>query len=195
MSDTTPEKAAAKHESPETLIARVKPLFSKTGHLIPAFLDAYEKTENQSLASKEVGVGHDAVAAWKKNSDFMTLFTAAHLRAQKKNNDNLRASMLQRGINGNAHYVTDKKTGLPVRDEHGNPIVSYRDFETQLTIFLAKNRMPDEFRDKFEHEITGQILMTLTAEFSAILRKHVPAQFMPAITKELETMTAKLAGT
>lgn len=86
------------------------------------------------------------------------------------------------------------RNGAIVRDEHGQPVVAYRDFETQLTMFMLKNRMPDEFRDKFEHEISGQILMSLTSEFSAILRKHVPAQFLPAIQKELETLSAKLVG-
>ncbi len=192
---STPTSPSAKTAQHEQLLSRVKPLFPRTGHLMQAFLDAYEKTENQSLAGKEVGVGHDAVAAWKKNEDFMALFTASHIRAQRKNNDNLKSSALQRAINGNAHFVIDKVTGLPRRDENNQPIVSYRDFETQLTMFMLKNRMPDEFRDKFEHEISGQIIMTLTSEFSAILKKHVPVQFMPAITKDLETLSAKMGAT
>ncbi len=229
---STPTSRSAKTAQHEQLLSRVKPLFPRTGHLMQAFLDAYEKTENQSLAGKEVGVGHDAVAevrlhnglfsvhtdavlrdvpktdliiipamggdmatAIKKNEDFMALFTASHIRAQRKNNDNLKSSALQRAINGNAHFVIDKVTGLPRRDENNQPIVSYRDFETQLTMFMLKNRMPDEFRDKFEHEISGQIIMTLTSEFSAILKKHVPVQFMPAITKDLETLSAKMGAT
>lgn len=183
----------AKPAEEGTPIARVKSRFPKVGHLIEPFLAEYEKTENCSLAAKTVGVGHMSVTDWRKDADFMSLFTAAHLRAQSKNNDNLKASALQRAVNGNAHYLI--RNGQFVLDAEGNRIVAYRDFETQLTMFMLKNRMPDEFRDKFEHEITGQILMTLTSEFSAILRKHVPAQFMPAITKELETLSAKMSST
>lgn len=187
------EHALAKSAEHETLLARVMPLFPRTGHLMAAFLDEYEKTENQSLASKAVGVGHDAVAAWKKNPDFMTLFTATHIRAQKKNNDNLRASMLQRGINGNPHYLI--RNGVIQRDEQGNPIVAYRDFETQLTMFLAKNRMPDEFKDKFEYEISGQLIITLASEFIAIVRRNAPPEIANSIEKELETLSAKLSST
>lgn len=174
--------------------AHAKPVkHTKTAHLMQPFLDEYEKTENQTLAAKSVGVNPDTVLQWKKDPAFMKRFTEAHLRAQKKNNDNLKASALQRAINGNAHVLI--RNGQIVRDEHGQPVVAYRDFETQLTMFMLKNRMPDEFKDKFEHEISGQVIMTLTSEFSSILKKHVPAQFMPAIEKELETLSAKLAAT
>lgn len=187
------KKSTAQADVTAPSIARAKAAFPKSGHLMEPFLAEYEKTENQTLAGKTVGIGHDAVAAWKKNPDFMGLFTAAHLRAHAKNNDNLKASALQRAVNGNAHFLI--RNGQFVLDGEGQRIVAYRDFETQLTMFMLKNRMPDEFRDKFEHEITGQILMTLTSEFSAILRKHVPAQFMPAIQKELETLSAKMSST
>lgn len=190
MSDKSNTSTPERPDNTERLFARVNKAFPRTKHLIRPFLDEYEKTENQTLSGKAVGIGHTAVADWKKNDDFMKLFTAAHIRAQKKNNDNLKSSALQRAIHGNAHFII--RNGVIQRDEQGNPIVAYRDFETQLTMFMLKNRMPDEFKDKFEHEITGQILVSLTSEFSAILRKHVPVQFMPAITKELETLSAKL---
>jgi len=193
MSDDRIPSRVEAHESIETIYARVMETFPGTKHLIQPFLDEYEKTENQSLAGKTVGISHESVAKWKRNDDFMKLFTTAHLRAQKKNNDNLRASMLQRGINGNPHYLI--RSGVIQRNEQGEPIVAYRDFETQLTIFLAKNRMPDEFKDKFEHEISGQLIVTIASEFIAIVRRNAPIDVANAIEKELETLSAKLVTT
>lgn len=181
----------AQPETSEAIIARLKEFFPRTVNLIPLWLAAYERTESQSIANQEVGVNHDTVARWKKNADFIGLFTGSHLRAQAKWNEDLKASAIQRATFGNPHLLV--RGGAIVKDEKGKAIVTYRDYETQLTMFMLKNRMPDQFKDKFEHEITGQILLNLTSEFSAILRKHVPAQFMPAIAKDLETLSAKLA--
>lgn len=186
-----PPPVSVESVEPEVLLARVKPLFPRTGHLIVAWLASYERTESNSLANQEVGISHDTIAQWKKNEDFMALFTAAHLRAQAKWNEDLKASAIQRATFGNPHFLI--RAGAIVKDEKGKPVIAYRDFETQLTMFMLKNRMPDQFKDKFEHEITGQILINLASEFSAILRKHVPVQFMPAIQKELETLSARLA--
>lgn len=159
--------------------------------LKPKFLEAYEELENQTLASEKVGISMDTIANWKKDPAFMALFVSSHMRAQQKNNDLLRSSMLQRGIRGNPHYLI--RNGEIVRDKENRAVVAYYDQETQLTLFLAKNRMPDEFRDKFELEITGQIVKQLTTEFFGILRRRLsPAQLIP-IQKELETMTAKLS--
>lgn len=174
-------------------LARVKLKFPRVGHLIQPFLDEYEKTENCTLSAKNVGVGHDSIAAWRKNDDFMGLFTAAHLRAQSRNNDNLKGSALQRAINGNPHYLI--KNGEIIKDAKGNPVIGYRDFETNLTMFMLKNRMPDEFKDKFEHEINGQIIVTLASEFLSIVRRHVTPEVSNSIQKELETLSAKLAST
>lgn len=189
--DLTPKPA--KTVKTDAHLTRAMACFKKTGHLMPAFLESYERTENQTLSSKEVGVAHDMVTQWKKNPDFMVLFTATHLRAQKKNNDNLKASALQRSVNGNAHYLI--RNGQFVLDTDGNRMVAYRDFETQLTMFMLKNRMPDEFRDKFEHEISGQLIVTLAAEFLAVVRRHTTPEVSNSIQKELETLSAKLVNT
>lgn len=185
--------ATDKVDQIERALARAKACFPKVGHLMQPFLDEYEKLENCTLAAKNVGVGHDAIAAWRKNDDFMGLFTAAHLRAQSKNNDNLKGSALQRAINGNPHYLI--KNGEIVKDSKGNPVIGYRDYETNLTMFMLKNRLPEEFKDKFEHEINGQIIVTLASEFLAIVRRHVTPEVSNSIQKELETLSAKLSST
>lgn len=176
----------------ESPIARAKAAFPRSGHLMEPFLAEYEKTENQSLATKTVGSNHDTVANWKKNPDFMKLFTEAHIRAHSKNNDSLKSSALQRAINGTVRYVMH--AGKIVMDAGNQPIVN-RDFETQLTMFMLKNRMPDEFRDKFEHEISGQLIVTLASEFLSIVRKHATPEVTTSIQKELETLSAKLVNT
>lgn len=192
MADTV-DPTVAERAKIDALYTRAMKGFPRSGHLMRPFLDEYEKTENQTLASKNVGVSHESVAHWKKQPAFMALFTAAHIRAAKKNNDNLKGSALQRAMNGNPHYLI--RNGAIVRDDAGNPVVAYRDFETQLTMFMLKNRMPDEFRDKFEHEISGQLVVTLASEFIAIVRRHATPEIATSIQKELETLSAKLAGT
>lgn len=164
-------------------------------HLQPAFLEEYKKTENQTLAARAVGVDPTTVSRWKKNKAFMKLFTEAHIEAQSLNNDGMKKTALELGISGNPHYVVDRKTGKYVLDDKGQPVVLYREFYPNLTQFLLKNRLPDEFKDKFEHEVSGQLIVTLASEFLAIVRKHVPLEQLPAIQKELETLSAKLINT
>jgi hypothetical protein len=175
------------------LLTRAQDAFKKTGHLIPAFLEAYERTESCQISADRAGVSAVMVSRWKKNESFMTLFTSAHLRAQNKNNDNLKTSALQRAINGTPHYLI--RNGVIARDEQGNQIVAFRDFETQLTMFMLKNRLPDEFKDKFEHEISGQLIVTLASEFIAIVRRNASPEISSAIEKELETLSAKMNAT
>lgn len=177
----------------DTPIARAMAAFPRSGHLMQPFLDAYEKTENQTQATALVGSNHQTVADWKKNPDFMKLFTESHIRAHSKNNDNMKASAVQRAINGSPRYLTH--AGQIVKDEKGNPVIVSRDFETQLTMFMLKNRMPDEFRDKFEHEISGQLIVTLASEFLSIVRRHATPEVTTSIQKELETLSAKLSAT
>lgn len=177
----------------DSLVSRAGKDFPKTKNLMKPFLEDYEKTENQTQSCKNIGVSHETVAQWKKNEEFMVAFTASHIKAQKKNNDNLKSSALQRAINGNPHYLI--RSGVIQRDEHGNAIVAYRDFETQLTMFMMKNRLPDEFKDKFEHEISGQLIITLASEFIAIVRRNAPIEIANSIEKELETLSAKLTTT
>lgn len=185
--------AAVASAAPATPIARAKAAFPKSGHLMEPFLAEYEKTENQSIAGKVAGINPDTVTSWKKNPDFMVCFTASHLRAQAKNNDNLKGSALQRAINGNPHYLI--RNGAFVLDATtGERMVAYRDFETQLTMFMLKNRLPDEFKDKFEHEISGQLIVTIASEFIAIVRRNAPPAISNAIEKELETLSAKMTA-
>lgn len=193
MAKAGKKRTAEKLEQSEIAISRAMAAFKLSGRLMPAFLAEYEKFENQTSAGQSVGVSHDTVAKWKKNPDFISLFTAAHIRAQRKHNDNLRASMIQRAINGSPEILTYQ--GKVMRDEKGNPIVQKRIFETQLTMFMAKNRMPDEFRDKFEYEVNGQIIVTLASEFLAIVRRLAPPEVSNSIQKELETLSAKMTHT
>ena len=161
-------------------------------HLQEPFLKAYEEIENETLAGHQVGVPIEIISAWKRNEEFLKRFTLAHHKAQHKHNDLLRTSMIQRAIKGSPHFII--KNGDFVRDSKGEKIVAYYDQEPQLTMFVAKNRMPDEFRDKFEHEITGKIVQILVSEFVSILHRNLPTNALPPIQKELETLSAKLAN-
>lgn len=186
------QEAGGEAIEPESTPAHAKSRrkFTKTGHLQQPWLEAYEEVENHTIASQRVGVSMDTVAEWKKDSSFMKRFLKAHFRAQQKNNDRLRTSLIQRAISGTPHFLI--KNGDFVRDAQGNRIVAYYDQEPQLTLFVAKNRLPDEFRDKFEFEITGQIVKMLVTEFFGILRRRLtPEQVIP-IQQELETLSAKL---
>lgn len=184
----------------EAVLARAQAAFPKSGHLMPAFLQAYEETENQSIAGKRVNVGHDAIAAWKKNKDFMVLFTAAHLRGAARHNDDLRTSAIQRGIRGTPKYAT--KNGQLVLDEKTKkPIIIGWDHETNLTIFLLKNRMPGEFSDRIQHDINVEIINILTGEIGAIIRRKVPdfcphcktaLNLTPAIVEEMQTLASRI---
>lgn len=164
-------------------------------HLIPKFLEAYKKCESQIEACRAVGIDTTTIGRWKRDPKFQEMFTKAHLEAVEHNNDGLKRTALSLGISGNPHFAIDKKTGKPMKDEQGKPIVLYREFYPQLQQFLLKNRLPDEFKDKFEHEVTGQIVTQLSSEFLAIIRRIVPPTLMPAIQKELETLSAKMTST
>lgn len=165
----------------------------KTLHLQEPFLRSYEETENLTLSAERVGVSYETVNRWKKEPVFMRKFLKAHFKAQQKNNDLLRSSLIQRAVRGTPHFLI--RNGAFVRDEQGNKVVAYYDQEPQLTLFVAKNRLPDEFRDKFEFEITGQIVKMLVTEFFGVLRRRLtPEQVIP-IQQELETLSAKLMTT
>jgi hypothetical protein len=130
-------------------------------HLKEPFLKAYQELENETLACQKVGIPDSSLISYWKSHDeqFLKAFTTAHHKAQRKHNDLLRTSMIQRAIKGTPHYLI--KGGEYVRDEKGERVVAWYDQEPQLTMFVAKNRMPDEFRDKFEHEITGKLIQML----------------------------------
>lgn len=157
------------------------------------FLEAYERLENQTLACEEIGIGINTVTQWKKDPKFAELMAEAHIRAQQKNNDLLRQSMISRAIRGTPRYAI--KNGQFLLDKTGKKIVLYNEYETNLTMFVAKNRLPDEYRDKFEHEISGQVVMTMAAEMLSIIRRLCPPQLCSEIQKELETLSAKLVTT
>ena len=170
-------------------------------HLTQAFLDAYRKCGAITVASQEVGVSIETVWKWKKDKDFIKEFTRVDLEAQREINDKLRASALQRAVRGNPHFLI--KDGQIVKDiSTGKPVVAYYDFETALTIFMLKNRLPDEFKDRIEQEIDITIINTLSAEVLAIIRRNVPETcphcknslaITPKIAGELETLSAKLS--
>lgn len=164
-------------------------------NLIPAFLEAYRLCENQTEAAKSVGINPATISRWKRDPKFTAMLTQAHLEAVQINNDGLKRTAIRLGIEGNPHHAIDKKTGLPMKDEKGKNIVLYKEYYPHLQQFLLKNRLPDEFKDKFEHEVTGQIVTQLSSEFLAIIRRIVPPTLMPAIQKELETLSAKMTST
>lgn len=187
------KKKAVPTDPTDEIYARLRLAFPKSWNFMKPFLDDYEKTESITISSKNVGISRDTVAVWKHNDDFLGLFTKSHISAANRNNDNLKTSALARAINGNPHYLIDRKTGSVMRDINNQPIVQFRDYETQLTMFMLKNRMPEEFKDKFEHEINGQLVITLASEFLAIVRRHATPQISDAIQKDLETLSAKLS--
>ncbi len=171
-------------------------------HLIQPFLDSYRKYGVIYAAAADVGIDPLTVYKWKKDKQFIAAFTKIDLEKSREDNEKLRASAMQRAIRGNPHFLI--KEGQIVKDPGtGKPVVAYYDFETALTIFMLKNRLPDEFRDRIEQEIDLTIISTLSAEVLSIIRRNVPETcphcknslaITPKIAGELETLSAKLSN-
>lgn len=195
MSEEGKEEATPTNEA-KVPNARTDRRLDPKGHLKPLFLEEYAKCENQSQAAEAVGLSQDTISRWKKkDAKFMADLTAAHLAAVQKNNDGLKKTTIQLGIQGNPHYAIDKKTGAYILDARGNRVVMYREFYPNLNQFLLKNRLPEEFKDKFEYEISGQLIVTLASEFIAIVRRNAPIEVATSIEKELEMLSTKLMNT
>ncbi len=188
MSDEKKDGANdSKNSTPPTRVdRRLDPL----AHIKPLFLAEYKKTESITEASKRVGISNSTVSHWKRDKKFLAAFTQAHLEAVQANNDAVKRTTMQLAAYGNPHYLI--RNGQFVFDAEGKKVLAYSEFYPQLNQFILKNRLPEEFKDKFEHEITGQLVVQLASEFLAIIRKVVPAPLVPAIQKELETLSAKL---
>lgn len=191
MSDQKQEKGANDPINP-TPPARVDRRLDPLAHIKPLFLEEYKKTESQTEAAKRVGVSPDTVSKWKRDKKFLAEFTKAHLEAVQQNNDQIKRTTMQLAAFGNPHYLI--RNGQFVLDANGKKVLAYSEFYPQLNQFMLKNRLPEEFKDKFEHEITGQLVVQLASEFLAIIRKVVPAPLVPAIQKELEALSAKLVN-
>lgn len=194
-SKASPQQSKAEVDGPSKLdaaLARAMAEFPRSRDLMRPFLDAYRETESITMACEQVGISRATVWEWRKNEDFRIVFTDNHLKAQAKNNDLLRKTAIQLSTVGSPHWVMDKKTGMPALDANGRRIVAYYDHYPQLIAFMLKNRLPNEFKDKFEHEINTKLVTMLVSEFISIIKRQTSPDITEKIQKELETSLAKM---
>lgn len=106
------------------------------------FLASFAKLANVTAACKAAGISRETFYAWRQeDKDFGAQFTDADAAA----NDVIRGEILRRAVMG-----VDKPLhfqGRLVTDQYGRP-VTVKEYSDTLLIFLAKARMPNEFRDK-----------------------------------------------
>lgn len=109
-----------------------------------AFLDEYARHGIVTRAAEAAGISRGAHYLWMGDDpDYPAAFADAHARAC----DAIRGEIFRRGVEGWDEPVF-----------HEGQVVGFkrRYSDVQLTN-LAKSRMPEEFREKVDHRVTGEL--------------------------------------
>jgi hypothetical protein len=116
-----------------------------------AFLAAFVELANESGACRAVQIDRATVRWWEEHQGD---FSLRYQDAQAQVNDSLRGEMFRRGVKGVAEPVVNM--GKIVRNDDGS-ILTVQKYSDTLLVKLAAARMPAEFREKSQIEMTGNM--------------------------------------
>jgi hypothetical protein len=106
------------------------------------FLDQFRRIATVTMACRSAGIHRDTVYHWLAHDP---TFAAEYEVAEAEANDLIRGALFQRavlGVKKPLHWH-----GQLVYDQDGTP-VTITEYSDSLLMFLAKARMPTEFRDR-----------------------------------------------
>lgn len=153
------------------------------------FLHEFAIRANLTSACRAAGIDRSTAYDWQERDE---AFSFRYKQAEAEANDVLRAAIFQRAVQGvekPLHYqgrVVQRKVIDPETGKDRYVDVTVREYSDTLLIFLAKARMPSEFRERASLDLTsgGHSLMEDLALTLARLRDTTAAadDGMPAIT-------------
>ena len=119
---------------------------------MPLFLEAFALTGNVSESAKAAGVGRSTVYDARESDK---AFAAAWDEAEEDAADRLERVALERAVDGVAEPVYYK----------GQLAGAVRRYSDTLLIFLLKARRPEKFRERYDHQHSGSVGITLDRLF------------------------------
>ena len=111
-----------------------------------AFLAAFRLTANVTLAARCARVHRSAVYQWQEHDQ---AFAVAFQQAEQESTDLLEAEAFRRAYEGVYSEKPIVRDGVVVAS---TTEIAYSD---QLMTFLLKARRPDKYRERYEHQHTG----------------------------------------
>jgi len=134
------------------------------------FLKAYRESGNIKYSCKKAAIDRSTYYAWRDSDE---AFKAALSEAQEEADDTLEYAAYDRAVQGVPSYVVSQgklvyeefpvldENGEQQRDElgrlivkRGDPIIE-RKYSDSLLTTLLKARMPEKYKDRQQHEHTG----------------------------------------